>query len=68
MYRAMTKLYYRGVHLALIVYDISDRESFDSLKSWLSDVREKQQISKSGGECIYFVVGNKEDLEDFRRV
>jgi GTPase SAR1 family protein len=46
MYRAMTKLYYRGVHLALIVYDITDKESFDSLSNWLNDVREKQVALK----------------------
>ena len=41
MYRSMLKMYYRGVHCALITYDISSRDSFESVQHWLEDVREK---------------------------
>ena len=40
-YRSMIKMYYRGVAVALVVYDVSDRDSFDDLENWLKDIREK---------------------------
>ena len=42
MYRSMIKMYYRRVAVALIVYDVGDRSSFESLDQWIQDVREKQ--------------------------
>jgi small GTP-binding protein len=41
MYRSMIKMYYRGVAVALVVYDVGDRASFDCIGDWLADVREK---------------------------
>ena len=41
MYRSMIKMYYRRVAVALIVYDVGDRNSFECIDSWLNDVREK---------------------------
>jgi len=43
MYRSMIKMYYRGVAVALVVYDVGDRASFECIGEWLKDVREKQQ-------------------------
>ena len=43
MYRSMIKMYYRGVQVAIIVFDVSERKSFESITHWLGDVREKQQ-------------------------
>jgi GTPase SAR1 family protein len=42
MYRSMIKMYYRGVAVALVVYDVGDRASFECIGDWLKDVREKQ--------------------------
>ena len=71
MYRSMIKMYYRGVSVALVVYDVSDRASFECIGDWLKDVREKQQqrvlaSSDNSGkeECLYYVIGNKCDLDD----
>ena len=41
MYRSMIKMYYRGVAVALVVYDVGDRASFECIGDWLKDVREK---------------------------
>ena len=43
MYRSMIKMYYRGVAVAMVVYDVGDRASFECVQDWLKDVREKQQ-------------------------
>jgi len=71
MYRSMIKMYYRGVSVALVVYDVGDRASFECIGDWLKDVREKQQqrvLSHSDGsgkeDCLYYVIGNKCDLDD----
>jgi GTPase SAR1 family protein len=42
MYRSMIKMYYRGVAVALVAYDVSDRESFEEVANWFKDIREKQ--------------------------
>lgn len=72
MYRSMIKMYYRRVAVALIVYDVSDRNSFDSLDQWIQDVREKQQAkigesAAAGMECFYYIIGNKSDLGETER-
>jgi GTPase SAR1 family protein len=43
MYRSMIKMYYRGIAVALVVYDVGDKASFECIGEWLKDVREKQQ-------------------------
>lgn len=62
-YRAITKAYYRGAVGALIVYDITDRETFDSLKRWLSEVQ-----ANSDPSIKLMLVGNKCDLVEKRKV
>ena len=37
-YRAITSAYYRGAHGALIVYDVTQRDTFDSIDKWISDL------------------------------
>lgn len=58
IYRAITTSYYRDSDVAIIVYDITDQESFDSLKDWVNTVR-----TNAPPTCIIAIVGNKKDLE-----
>jgi len=62
-FRSITRSYYRGAHGALLVYDITRRETFNHLRSWLSEVREH-----SNKEMIIMLIGNKNDLEAKRAV
>ena len=39
MPRSVTRSYYRGAAGALLVYDITSRESFNALTAWLADAR-----------------------------
>ena len=63
-------MYYRGVAVALVVYDVGDRASFECIGDWLKDVREKQQQrllqsgQKDDTECAYFIIGNKCDIDE----
>eukprot|EP00356_Strombidium_inclinatum_P014528 CAMPEP_0170492536 /NCGR_PEP_ID=MMETSP0208-20121228/12399_1 /TAXON_ID=197538 /ORGANISM="Strombidium inclinatum, Strain S3" /LENGTH=195 /DNA_ID=CAMNT_0010768291 /DNA_START=6 /DNA_END=593 /DNA_ORIENTATION=+ len=71
-FRSMTKMYYRGVAVALIVYDVTERASFEQVEDWLENVREVQQqrLTKEGDQdsASTLVVGNKSDLDDEREV
>ena len=56
--------YYRGSAGALIVYDITDRDSFDKLKSkWIPEVRDS-----TSDDVVLALIGNKSDLEHKRAV
>lgn len=62
-YRAITKAYYRGAVGALLVYDITDRETFNNLKRWLSEVQ-----GHADRDIQLMLVGNKSDMESARAV
>ena len=55
--------YYKGANGILVVYDITNRESFEHLNSWLIE------IEKNGNKNVYkLLIGNKADLEDQRNI
>ena len=55
--------YYKGANGVLVVYDITNRESFEHLNSWLIE------IEKNGNKNVYkLLIGNKADLEDQRNI
>ncbi|CDS09443.1 hypothetical protein LRAMOSA10803 [Lichtheimia ramosa] len=62
-FRSITRSYYRGAAGALLVYDITRRDTFENLKTWLQDVREH-----ANPNTVVTVVGNKSDLESKRQV
>lgn len=62
-YRAVTSAYYRGALGALLVYDISKRQSFDHVARWLEELRDHADKN-----IIIMLVGNKSDLENLRDV
>ncbi|XP_057512903.1 ras-related protein RABA5b-like [Actinidia eriantha] len=62
-FRAVTSAYYRGAVGALIVYDISRRTTFDSVKRWLEELDTHCDTT-----VARMLVGNKCDLENIRDV
>ncbi|RZR84258.1 hypothetical protein BHM03_00011029 [Ensete ventricosum] len=63
VYRAVTSAYYRGAVGALLVYDITKRQSFDHIPRWLEELR-----SHADRNIVIMLVGNKTDLENQRAV
>ena len=62
-YRSITNAYYKGAKGSLLVYDITNPKTFESLDKWLSDLK------TNGEEKISIIlVGNKTDLEDQRKI
>lgn len=62
-YRAITSAYYRGALGALLVYDISNGTSFESVGKWLKELKEHAE-----GNMHVMLVGNKSDLRHLRCV
>lgn len=62
-FRTITSSYYRGSHGIIIVYDITDQDSFSGVKMWL------QEIDRYATSTVLkLLVGNKCDLTDKRVV
>jgi len=60
-YRSMMRSYYRGSAAVLLIYDITDRSSFDDLQSWVSELKEHL-----GPQITVQLIGNKCDLSSNR--
>ena len=56
-YKSITRSYFRGASGALLVFDITRRQTFASVTSWLHDLR---QIAED--DIVVILVGNKSDL------
>ncbi len=62
-YKSMVSSYYRGANVALIVFDITNRQSFEALPLWI------ENFYKNGPEQKNIIlIGNKKDLEEKRQV
>ena len=60
-YKSITNAYYKGSKGAFVVYDITRKETFDSVDKWISDLKQ------SGDKKItILLIGNKADLENQR--
>ena len=59
--KTMTYSYYRGCHVILIVYDVTNQKSFENVTTWVECV---DKFAKSN--VLRILVGNKTDLEDQR--
>lgn len=62
-FRSITRSYYRGAAGALLVYDITRRETFNHLASWLEDARQH-----ANANMTIMLIGNKCDLAHRRAV
>lgn len=56
-YKSLVPMYSRGATAAIIVYDVTEHESFLSVPTWL-----EQLSSDLPQDCVVFLVGNKTDL------
>jgi small GTP-binding protein len=62
-FRAIAKAYYRNAVGVIVVYDLTDRKSFDDLNAWLNDVR-----ALCDPHAVIQLIGNKSDLAGQRVV
>jgi small GTP-binding protein len=62
-FKSITDSYYRGAKGAFVVYDITRKNTFESVDSWISALR-----SAADKNLNIIIIGNKSDLEDQRQV
>eukprot|EP01098_Paradermamoeba_levis_P012727 TRINITY_DN562_c0_g1_i1.p1 TRINITY_DN562_c0_g1~~TRINITY_DN562_c0_g1_i1.p1 ORF type:complete len:210 (-),score=46.41 TRINITY_DN562_c0_g1_i1:183-812(-) len=62
-FRSVTRSYYRGAAGALLVYDITSRETYNHVSQWLNDAR-----TLGNKDIVIVLVGNKTDLTTDREV
>jgi small GTP-binding protein len=62
-YRALTPMYYRNANVAILVFDLTVRETFEGLEQWVADLSDN-----SANELRLYIVGNKVDLDEQRAV
>lgn len=62
-FRSLIPSYIRDCAAAVVVYDITNRTSFQSITKWIEDV-----ISERHQQALIIIVGNKTDLNDKRQV
>ena len=57
-YRSITNAYYRGAEGILIVFDLTNKESFKNIQNWINEVK-----VFTGEDVIFICLGNKSDLK-----
>ena len=62
-YKAITGAYYKGSKGALVVYDITQKKSFENIEKWVNDLK-----VAGDPKITIILIGNKSDLEDKRQV
>jgi small GTP-binding protein len=62
-YASLAPMYYRGAVASILVYDITNRASFQVLKAWAEELR-----GRGPPDIVIAVCGNKLDLEEARQV
>ncbi|CAO3618944.1 unnamed protein product [Mucor hiemalis] len=63
-FRTLTSSYYRGAQGVILVYDVSNRDTFDALNTWWNEVN----TYCSSPDVVKMIVGNKVDKESSRVV
>ena len=62
-FRTITTSYYKSAHAIIILYDITQKSSFDHIRNWLTEI---DKFGKQG--VLKVIVGNKLDLENNRKI
>ncbi|KAM3250341.1 hypothetical protein P3S67_022751 [Capsicum chacoense] len=62
-YHSLAPMYYRGAAAAIIVYDITNQESFERAKKWVQELQ-----AQGNSNMVMALTGNKADLLDARKV
>ena len=62
-FRAITKNYYKGAHGIILIYDITNRQTFENVNNWLAQIKEEAMEN-----VTIFIIANKVDDELHRTV
>ena len=59
-FSSVRSMYYKGAHVALIIYDITNYSSFENIEGWIEEMQKNVEINK----MLILLLGNKMDLRD----
>ena len=59
LFRSVTRGYYRGSVIGFLIFDLTNKNSFENIEHWLKDIKEV-----APPKIITVLIGNKKDLED----
>ena len=62
-FRNVISSYFRGSHGILLIYDITNRDSFKNLENWLTEIEKN-----ASQNVLKILIGNKNDLVDDREI
>ncbi|XP_038133892.1 ras-related protein Rab-37-like isoform X2 [Cyprinodon tularosa] len=62
-FRSVTHAYYRDAHALLLLYDITNKSSFDNIRAWLTEIHEYAQT-----DVVIMLLGNKADMSSERAI
>ena len=62
-FRAITKNYYKGANGIILIYDVTNKQSYENVKNWLTQIKEEATPN-----VIIYLAGNKIDVEEDQRV
>ncbi|MFX1374342.1 MAG: Rab family GTPase [Promethearchaeota archaeon] len=65
-FEAMRRHFYKGAEAVILIFDLTNSKSFESIPNWYKDV--KKNIVPFKEELVGFILGNKEDLITKRRI
>lgn len=66
-FRAITKGYIKDSQGLLLMYDITNKDSFDNIEKWITSIKDligKDEDKESEEKFLIFLMGNKKDLEE----
>ena len=63
VYRGLAPMYYRSALIAIVVYDITRQQSYESVSYWINELK-----ANADSRTVIVVCANKTDLEDQRAV
>ena len=62
-YKSITAAYYKGAKGALVVYDTTQKESYDNIDKWMLEIKDK-----GSKDMKIMIIGNKTDLINERKI
>jgi small GTP-binding protein len=67
-YHTLAPMYYRGAQAAIVVYDLTNPDSFERAKSWVRELQRQPPTAPGGQPPVIALAGNKLDLQAQRKV
>ena len=58
-FRAITKNYYKGANGIILIYDVTNKQTFENVKNWITQIKEE-----ANQNVIIYLAGNKIDMDE----